>query len=127
MTEKPSANRTIAPQQQSEDKRLAAVIRPQRLDEFIGQEKLKTNLAILTEAAQVREEPLDHVLFHGPPGERMTLLIKSFPVLDRFGVRKGQWRRHQPVVVEEDRRFAVLARTDRGRTVRRQPCSGKSV
>ena len=74
MTEKPSANRTIAPQQQSEDKRLATVIRPQLLNEFIGQEKLKTNLAILIEAAQAREEPLDHVLFHGPPGLGKTTL-----------------------------------------------------
>jgi Holliday junction DNA helicase RuvB len=74
MTEKPTTNRTIAPQQQSEDKRLAGVIRPQRLDEFIGQEKLKTNLAILIEAAQAREEPLDHVLFHGPPGLGKTTL-----------------------------------------------------
>lgn len=74
MTEKSTPNRTIAPQQQSEDKRLAGVIRPQRLDEFIGQEKLKANLAILTEAAQAREEPLDHVLFHGPPGLGKTTL-----------------------------------------------------
>jgi holliday junction DNA helicase RuvB len=74
MTEKPTAKRTIAPQQQSEDKRLATVIRPQLLDEFIGQEKLKANLFILTEAAQIREEPLDHVLFHGPPGLGKTTL-----------------------------------------------------
>ena len=74
MSEKSTANRTIAPQQQSEDKRLAGVIRPQQLDEFIGQEKLKANLAILTEAAQAREESLDHVLFHGPPGLGKTTL-----------------------------------------------------
>ena len=74
MSEKPTASRTITPQQQSEDKRLARVIRPQRLAEFIGQEKLKTNLSILIEAAQAREEPLDHVLFHGPPGLGKTTL-----------------------------------------------------
>ncbi|MBE2224158.1 MAG: Holliday junction branch migration DNA helicase RuvB [Anaerolineae bacterium] len=74
MSEKPIASRTIAPHQQSEDKRLAGVIRPQRLAEFIGQQKLKTNLGILIEAAQVREEPLDHVLFHGPPGLGKTTL-----------------------------------------------------
>ena len=74
MTEKPTLSRTIDPKQQSEDTRLAGVIRPQRLAEFIGQEKLKNNLSILIEAAQAREEPLDHVLFHGPPGLGKTTL-----------------------------------------------------
>ncbi len=74
MAEKTSNSRHINPQQQSEDRRLAGVIRPQKLAEFIGQEKLKANLTILLEAAQARQEPLDHVLFHGPPGLGKTTL-----------------------------------------------------
>lgn len=74
MAEKTSSSRHINPQQQSEDRRLAGVIRPQKLAEFIGQEKLKANLTILLEAAQARQEPLDHVLFHGPPGLGKTTL-----------------------------------------------------
>jgi len=50
------------------------MLRPQYLQEFIGQEKLKINLNILIEAAKGRSEPLDHVLFHGPPGLGKTTL-----------------------------------------------------
>jgi len=49
-------------------------LRPKRLVELIGQEKVKENLAILIEAAKGRNEALDHVLFHGPPGLGKTTL-----------------------------------------------------
>lgn len=74
MSDNNPPKRTISPQSQAEDKRLAGVLRPQRLAEFIGQEKMKENLAILIEAAQARQEPLDHILFHGPPGLGKTTL-----------------------------------------------------
>ncbi len=73
MSEAPK-ERTIAPQQKVEDKKLAELLRPQHLLDFTGQEKLKTNLGILIEAAKVRSEPLDHILFHGPPGLGKTTL-----------------------------------------------------
>ncbi len=74
MTEKPTPNRHVSPQRKTEDRGLDGLIRPQLLNEFIGQEKLKTNLTILIEAAKARQEPLDHVLFHGPPGLGKTTL-----------------------------------------------------
>jgi Holliday junction DNA helicase RuvB len=43
-------------------------LRPQTLDEFIGQKQLRENLKIYVTAAKSRKEALDHVLFHGPPG-----------------------------------------------------------
>ena len=49
-------------------------LRPQTLAELIGQEKIKENLRILIEAAKHRGEPLDHVLFYGPPGLGKTTL-----------------------------------------------------
>lgn len=49
-------------------------LRPRRLPEYIGQEKVKTNLQILIDAAKVRKEPLDHILLHGPPGLGKTSL-----------------------------------------------------
>ncbi len=76
MSDKPTPNRHIAPQQKSGDKKLDGLMRPQRLSDFTGQEKLKANLSILIEAAQARKEPLDHVLFHGPPGLGKTTLAQ---------------------------------------------------
>ena len=49
-------------------------IRPARLDEFVGQEKVKETLKISIEAARKRAEPLDHILFSGPPGLGKTTL-----------------------------------------------------
>ena len=67
-------DRPIAPQQKSEDVSLDTMLRPQLLSQFIGQERLKENLRILIDAANGRGEPLDHVLFHGPPGLGKTTL-----------------------------------------------------
>jgi Holliday junction DNA helicase RuvB len=49
-------------------------LRPQRLSEYNGQEKVKKNLAVFIEGARRRNEPLDHVLLHGPPGLGKTTL-----------------------------------------------------
>src|ERR671916_2686079 len=49
-------------------------LRPQKLAEFIGQQKVKDSLRIYIDAALARREPLDHTLFHGPPGLGKTTL-----------------------------------------------------
>src|SRR5688572_25524052 len=51
-------------------------LRPQRLSEFIGQDRVKESLRIYIEAALVRREPLDHTLFFGPPGLGKTTLAE---------------------------------------------------
>jgi len=87
-----------APERIDEDQGLDFTLRPQSFDEFVGQDKIKSNLRVFIQAAQKREEPLDHVLFYGPPGLGKTTLahiisselgvgIKSTsgPVLERAG------------------------------------------
>lgn len=74
MNDKTTSNRHISPGKKREDVRLDGLLRPQQLAEFTGQERLKANLSILIEAAKGREESLDHVLFHGPPGLGKTTL-----------------------------------------------------
>ena len=49
-------------------------LRPQMLEDYIGQEKIKSNLKVYIDAAKSRGEPLDHVLFYGPPGLGKTTL-----------------------------------------------------
>ena len=66
--------RVIATQIQEEDVLVEKNLRPQTLDEYIGQEKAKKNLKIYIEAAKQRREALDHVLFFGPPGLGKTTL-----------------------------------------------------
>ena len=59
----------IQPEDRSE-----ASLRPKNISEYIGQEKAKENLSVFIEAARKRNEPLDHVLLHGPPGLGKTTL-----------------------------------------------------
>lgn len=57
-----------------EDIKIESHLRPQLLEDYIGQEKAKETLKIYIEAAKARKEPLDHVLFYGPPGLGKTTL-----------------------------------------------------
>ncbi|MGN0482141.1 MAG: Holliday junction branch migration DNA helicase RuvB [Lachnospiraceae bacterium] len=66
--------RIISTQIQEEDAALETSLRPQKLEEYVGQEKVKTNLKVYIEAAKKRNESLDHVLFYGPPGLGKTTL-----------------------------------------------------
>lgn len=90
--------RIITPEIILEDKEPELTIRPRKLNEYIGQNKIKENLKVFISAAQSRKEVLDHVLFYGPPGLGKTTLahiiacemgvnIKttSGPVIERAG------------------------------------------
>lgn len=60
--------RLVAPEEEPEDVQAAQSLRPRSLDECIGQDKVREHLRIAITAAKQRQEPLDHTLFHGPPG-----------------------------------------------------------
>lgn len=66
--------RFISSTQKEEDVVLDGSLRPSTLDEYIGQDKVKEQLRIFIQAAKERGEPLDHVLFYGPPGLGKTTL-----------------------------------------------------
>jgi Holliday junction DNA helicase RuvB len=70
-----SATRLLTPER-SEDDLAEASLRPQKLGEFIGQEKARANLEVFIKAARARGEALDHVLFVGPPGLGKTTLAQ---------------------------------------------------
>ena len=71
MTDEP--DRLVSPQSNPDD-RTDNAIRPQMLADVIGQDQVRQNLEILIGAAKKRSEPLDHVLFYGPPGLGKTTL-----------------------------------------------------
>lgn len=66
--------RVITTELQSEDYKIENSLRPKLLSDYIGQEKIKGKLKVYMEAAKMREESLDHVLFYGPPGLGKTTL-----------------------------------------------------
>jgi Holliday junction DNA helicase RuvB len=90
--------RILSGKPRQEDIALDTSLRPRRLADYVGQEKIKDNLRIAIAAAQQRDEPLDHVLLYGPPGLGKTTLayiiaaemgvsirITSGPAIERPG------------------------------------------
>ncbi len=91
-------DRIVSPKIKQDELALDLSLRPKRLDQYIGQDKVKENLKILLEAAKARGEAIDHVLLYGPPGlgkttlatiiaNEMGVAIKttSGPVIERQG------------------------------------------
>ncbi len=74
MNEMDFENRIVAPEYTYQDEETEITLRPKRLEEYIGQDKVKDNLSIYIKAAAMRHEALDHVLLYGPPGLGKTTL-----------------------------------------------------
>jgi Holliday junction DNA helicase RuvB len=91
-------DRLVEPVVVDDDRELDAALRPRTIGEFVGQERIKEQLALLVDGARARGEPVDHMLFSGPPGLGKTTLAcivasemrvgfqpTSGPALDRPG------------------------------------------
>jgi Holliday junction DNA helicase RuvB len=65
------------------DKELEKVLRPREFEDFTGQEKILENLRVFVQAAKQRDEALDHILLHGPPGLGKTTL--SYIIANELG------------------------------------------
>ena len=70
-----SKGRIVSTEESAKDE-WQTTLRPQRLEDYIGQEAFKKNLKVYIEAAKSRKEPLDHVLLYGPPGLGKTTMAK---------------------------------------------------
>lgn len=75
------------PEAMSDESVVELSLRPQRLEEFIGQQKVKDNLRLAIDAALARNEPLDHAVFYGPPGLGKTTLAELIARELRVNIR----------------------------------------
>ncbi len=78
------SDRIVSPEGSEDEAAFDSSLRPRRLEDYIGQDKVKSNLRILIDAARGRGEPIDHVLLYGPPGLGKTTL--SMIIASEMGV-----------------------------------------
>ena len=77
MTEPDSIDRgALQAEGAGDEQRAEDALRPQNLEEMVGQDRLRENLSVFVQAARQRQEPLDHILFYGPPGLGKTSLAR---------------------------------------------------
>jgi holliday junction DNA helicase RuvB len=71
-------NRVVDAVEEEDERTIDSALRPERLSDFVGQSAVREQVTIILEAAQRREEPLDHILLYGPPGLGKTTLAQIF-------------------------------------------------
>jgi holliday junction DNA helicase RuvB len=115
-------NRVITPSRVEDDAQYEAGLRPRRLDDYIGQDRIRENLQVSIAAAKMRAEALDHVLLYGPPGLGKTTLATVIanelgvairttagPVIEKPGDLAGilsNLQAHEVLFIDEIHRLA---------------------
>lgn len=118
-----SSDRVVSVTEQADDEKLDRLFRPRTLDDFIGQERHKSNLRVYIAAAKKRKEPLDHILLCGPPGLGKTTLahilaaemgvdlhITSGPAVEHKGALTGlltRAKRGDVIFIDEIHRLSA--------------------
>ena len=105
-----SDNRLVGPEPQRNEPAIDNNLRPQSLDQYIGQEQVRKSLSIFIQAALGRSEPLDHVLFHGFPGLGKTTL--SYIIANEMGA--GIKTTSGPVIEKQGDLAAILTSLQEG-------------
>jgi Holliday junction DNA helicase RuvB len=124
VVESPSDGRSIGLAAVGDDERFDRLFRPQKLEEFVGQDKHRDNLRVFVEAARRRKEPLDHILLCGPPGlgkttlahilaneMGVTLHVTSGPAVEHKGVLNGlltRLERADVLFIDEIHRLSAM-------------------
>jgi Holliday junction DNA helicase RuvB len=105
-----SGDRIVGPEPQRSEPVIENSLRPQSLDQYIGQEQVRKSLSIFIQAALGRSEPLDHVLFHGFPGLGKTTL--SYIIANEMGA--GIKTTSGPVIEKQGDLAAILTSLQEG-------------
>src|SRR5436190_2131504 len=130
-----SDSRIVTTARVDEDAQYEAGLRPRVLNDYIGQDRIRENLQVAIAAAKQRQEPLDHVLLHGPPGLGKTTLAyvianemsvqvraTSGPAIERPGDLDGivtNLAAGDVLFIDEIHRMSPGARSRSGRGARR--------
>src|SRR6187397_80947 len=105
-----AAGRVVTGRKRDEDAVIETSLRPRRLDEYIGQDKVKETLRIFIQAALARGEALDHMLLYGPPGLGKTTLANIIAAEMQVSIRTTSG----PAVEHPGELAAILTRLARG-------------
>ncbi len=102
--------RVLSPKEHDDDASFDTSLRPRRLDDYIGQEKVKEGLRIFIAAAQKRDEPLDHVLLYGPPGLGKTTLANIIAAEMKVNIKITSG----PAITHQGELASILSNLEKG-------------